>query len=212
MQKDSLTVSNDASKLANIPAIKRNDEETVCIFSSKLVQLRPIDCKQARGMDLLCHPSTYSSKRLSLCLHEEADTHNSIMIREVDTDLVVLAVVAVHTLELWESFGTGKNHKMVPTRRYVSALVSERSRRLPIFHALTGSDTTSFFARHGKKVACDYCVCRAGEWSLFSHRRDFNWPHRVVHCADVWQNQHIRRGLATGRLILVFLFMLHCTI
>jgi len=28
-----------------------------------------------------------------------------------------------------------------------------RSRSLPIFHALTGSDTTSFFARHGRKTA-----------------------------------------------------------
>ena len=37
--------------------------------------------------------------------------------------------------------------------RYASALGSVRLRSLPIFHALTGSDTTSFFARHGKKTA-----------------------------------------------------------
>ena len=45
------------------------------------------------------------------------------------------------------SFGTGKNYKILPT------LGPVRSRSLPIFHALTGSGTTSFFARHGKKTA-----------------------------------------------------------
>jgi len=82
--------------------------------------------------------------------------HSSIIIRSVDTDVVVLAVAAVHTLgikELWVSFGTGKNYKILPTHRYASALGPVRSRSLPIFHALTGSGTTSFFARHGKKTA-----------------------------------------------------------
>ena len=102
----------------------------------------------------------HTSEKLSPCSHEEADTrmmvhvadavdkgHNSIMIRTVDTDVVVLAVAGVHTLgikELWVSFGTGKNHKILPTHRYASALGPVRSRSLPIFHALTGSDTTSF--------------------------------------------------------------------
>ena len=117
------------------------------------------------GKDVLCYPSTYTSEKLSPCSHEEADTRmmvhvadavekgqTSIMIRTVDTDVVVLTVAAVHTLgikELWVSFGTGKNHKILPTHRYISALDSVRSRSLPIFHALTASDTTSFFARHG---------------------------------------------------------------
>ena len=59
----------------------------------------------------------HKREKLSPCSHEEADTrmmvhvadavdkgHNSIMIRTVDTDVVVLAVAAVHTLgikELW---------------------------------------------------------------------------------------------------------------
>ena len=121
------------------------------------------------GKDVLCYLSTYTSERLSPCSHEEADTrmmvhvadavdkgHNSIMIHTVDTDVVVLAVAAVHTLgikELWVSFGTGTNHKILPTHRYASALGPVRSRSLPIFHELTGSDTTSFFARHRRKTA-----------------------------------------------------------
>ena len=119
--------------------------------------------------DVLCYPSTYTTEKLSPCSHEEADTRmivhvadavdkgrNSTMIRTVDTDVAVLAVAAVHTLgikELWVSFGTGKNHKILPTHCYASALDPVRSRSLPIFHALIGSDTTSFFARYGKKTA-----------------------------------------------------------
>ena len=57
------------------------------------------------------------------------------MIRSTDTDVVVLIVAAVATLdrkELWVSYETGKNQ---------------------IFHALTGCDTTSFFAGYGKRPA-----------------------------------------------------------
>ena len=118
------------------------------------------------GKDVLCYPSSYTSEKLSPCSHEETDTrvmvhvadavhrgHNSVMIRTVDTDVVVLAMAAVHTLginELWISFGTGKNHKILPAHRYAATV---RSRSLPVFHELTGCDTTSFFARHGKKTA-----------------------------------------------------------
>ena len=51
------------------------------------------------------------------------------------------------------SFGTGKNHKILPTHHYASALGPVRSRSLPIFDVLTGSDTSSIFAWHGKKRA-----------------------------------------------------------
>ena len=63
------------------------------------------------GKDVLRYPATYTSEKMSPCSHEEADTrmmvhladavdrgHNAIMIRTVDTDVVVLAVAAVQTL------------------------------------------------------------------------------------------------------------------
>ena len=78
------------------------------------------------------------------------------MIRTADTDVVVLAVAAVATLsleELWVSYGTGKGHKVLPAHLFAKALGSSKSRCLPLFHALTGCDTTSFFAGHGKRTA-----------------------------------------------------------
>ena len=69
------------------------------------------------------------------------DGHQSVMIRSTDTDVVVLAVAAVATLEdlkeLWVSYGTGKNHQILPANLFAKALGLTKSKCLPIFHALT---------------------------------------------------------------------------
>ena len=132
-----------ATILQNLKTFLRSDENKKELFAflSQQAGKIEIDGKQVivtNGKDVLCYPSTYTSEKLSPCSHEEADIrmmvhiadavdkgHNSIMIRTVDTDVVVLAVAAVHTLgikELWVSFETGKNHKILPTHRYSSAL------------------------------------------------------------------------------------------
>ncbi len=69
------------------------------------------------GDKVKCFPSRESCEMLSSCSHEEADTrimvhvadavkmgHSSVMIRTVDTDVLVLAVAIVEKLkipELW---------------------------------------------------------------------------------------------------------------
>ena len=69
------------------------------------------------------------------------DGHQSVMIRSTDTDVVVLAVAAVATLEdlkeLWVSYGTGKNHQILPANLFAKTLGLTKSKCLPIFHALT---------------------------------------------------------------------------
>ena len=82
--------------------------------------------------------------------------HTSIIIRTADTDVAVLAVAAVATLgleELWVSYGTGKSRKVLRAPVFAKALGSSKSRCLAFFHALTGCDTTSFFAGQGKRTA-----------------------------------------------------------
>ena len=84
------------------------------------------------------------------------DSHQSVMIRSTDTDVLVLTVATVATLdlkELWVSYDTGKNHRILPANLFAKALSPTKSKRLPIFHALTGCDTTSFFAGYGKRTA-----------------------------------------------------------
>ena len=78
------------------------------------------------GTQVLVSPACDSSS-LAPCLHEEVDTrmfvhaadaasrgHKKIIIRSVDTDIVVLAVYVVQQLggdELWLDFGIGKYRK-----------------------------------------------------------------------------------------------------
>ena len=107
---------------------------------------------------------------LAPCNHEEADTRifihanhaakggmRKIVIRTVDTDVVVLAIANVHKLdvdELWIAFGVGKHMRYLPIHNITqSSLSREQCEALPFFHAVTGCDTVSFFAGKGKKTA-----------------------------------------------------------
>ena len=85
------------------------------------------------GTEVLYSPPATEGNRLSPYSHEEADTrmmahvadavekgHKSVMIRTTDTDVIVLAVAAVVSLdlnELWVSYGTGKSHKILPAHQ-----------------------------------------------------------------------------------------------
>lgn len=108
---------------------------------------------------------------LAPCTHEEADTrlmvhaldassrgHRRIKIRSNDTDVVVLAISVANALpadEVWVTFGTGKNVHNIPAHTIANSLGADKASALPMFHALTGCDTVSFFARRGKKTAWD---------------------------------------------------------
>ena len=171
-KKDSSPICHSTPKLARLLRSDDNKKELFTFLSEQVMTI-VIEGKQivaTHGTKVLCSPPLTVGSNLSPCLHEEADTrmmvhvadavgngHKSIMIRTADTDVVVLAVAAVAALsldELWMSYGTGKSHKVLPAHVFAKALGSSKSRCLPFFHVLTGCDTTSFFAGHGKKTAC----------------------------------------------------------
>jgi len=89
--------------------------------------------------------------------HAVQHGHHRILVRTVDTDVVVLAVMVAERLpaikELWIAFGVGKNLRYIAAHQIAAHLGSEKSRALPMFHALTGCDTVSTFVGHGKKTA-----------------------------------------------------------
>ncbi|KAK3740395.1 hypothetical protein QZH41_000916 [Actinostola sp. cb2023] len=115
----------------------------------------------------LCSSERNDLSNLEPCTQEEADTrillhvldaslsgHRKIMIRTIDTDVVVLAISIFHVIsvdELWISYGTGRNFRYLAIHEIATKLGQERSRALPLFHAITGCDTVSFFAGRGKK-------------------------------------------------------------
>ena len=104
---------------------------------------------------------------LAPCSHEEADTRiilhhpvkqgcTKILIRTVDTDVLVLAVTAAQRLdiaELWVAFGVGRNFRYLLAHQMANALGPECSVDLPMFHAFTGCDTVLFFNGRGKKTS-----------------------------------------------------------
>ena len=98
-------------------------------LSKTLIQSFEEDNKElvaTDGEQVPCAPSQHETNLLAPCNHEEADSrmmlhaahaarhgHQRILVRTVDTDFVVLAVMVVQKLsseyEIWLVFGTGKN-------------------------------------------------------------------------------------------------------
>ena len=93
--------------------------------------------------------------------HAAQHGHQRILVRSVDTDVVVLVVMVAQKLssqyEIWLAFGTGKNFRYLAAHKMASCLGPERSLALPMFHAMTGCDTVSSFVGHGKKTAWTIC-------------------------------------------------------
>ena len=105
------------------------------------------------GDTALCVPAR-DMTNLAPCNHEEADSRimvhvadaimlgfQKILVRTVDTDVVVLAVAVLPQLgraELWIAFGTGKNFRYIPAHEICASLGPQKSVALPVFHAFTG--------------------------------------------------------------------------
>ncbi len=113
-------------------------------------------------------PELHDLDSLSPCNHEEAESrmllhanhaalcggHLKILIRTVDTDVVVLTAVTLGPeYEIWLAFGTGKHFRHLEAHKIDTGLGSKKAQALPMFHALTGCDTVSSFVGHGKKTA-----------------------------------------------------------
>lgn len=104
-------------------------QELFSFLSKALIQSFDEDNKElviTDGEQVLCVPPQQDIHSLAPCSHEEANSrmllhaahaaqhgHNWILIRTVDTDVVVLAVMVAQTLpakyEVWLAFGTGKS-------------------------------------------------------------------------------------------------------
>ena len=157
----------------NFLRVDLNKKELFSFLSKALVQSFKQDKKElvvTDGDQVVCVPPQQDAHLLAPCNHEEADSrmmlhvdhaaqhdHHHILVRTVDTDVVVLAVMVAETLpadnEVWIAFGTGKHLRYLAAHQMAACLGSAKSLALPVFHALTGCDTVSAFVGHGKKTA-----------------------------------------------------------
>ena len=105
------------------------------------------------------------------CNHEDADNRivvhvmhvrqqgaKTIQVRTVDTDVVVILVGTFHNLtatqpfaDIWIAFGMDKNYRFYHINAICASLRKPRSRSLLVFHAFSGSDSTSAFNGKGKR-------------------------------------------------------------
>ena len=81
----------------------------------------------------------------------------SVIIRTVDTDVIVLAFSHFQGLasieKLWVSFGTGTDFRYIPIHDIAYAICPQMATALLFFRAFTGCDVTSYFTNRGKKSA-----------------------------------------------------------
>ena len=104
-----------------------------------------------------CNYEEADSRMLLHAFHAAQHGHHAILIRTVDTDVVVLAVSLAQRLQsedkLWVAFGTGQSFRYLAAHEIAAGLGREKARALLMFHTLTGCDTVSSFATRGKKTA-----------------------------------------------------------
>ena len=82
--------------------------------------------------------------------------YKNILIRTVDSDVVVLAISFANRIEcekLTVAFGIGESFRYLDVSRMALVLGDRKSHILSIFYALTDCDTTSTFAGRGKRTA-----------------------------------------------------------
>ena len=141
-----LAVSAEANIKTNKTFITTHQSNVLCINRQDIVGLVPCKYEEA---------DTHIILYLEDAVREK---HNRILIRTVDTDVVVLAVTAAQRInpsELWIAFGTGKNFRYLSIHEMARALGPEKCIALPVFHAFAGCDTVSSFAGRGNKTAWD---------------------------------------------------------
>ena len=91
-----------------------------------------------------------------MVLHAVHSQHNTVVVSSKDTGVLVLLLSHfqhIHCEHLWMLTGTAKKPRYIQIGAVFNNLPTDSATNLLPFHALTGCDTTSYFANHTKKSA-----------------------------------------------------------
>ena len=149
-----------------------NKKELFSFLSTKLmqVQFQEEKCVYITSGDQVL--TAGNGPPMGPCNHEEADTrvlvhllhalqYSSIaLVHTGDTDVVIILLSNFHHIitvqpaaEIWISLRAGKTTKMIYLNNIASSLGVTACKAMALFHAFTGSDSTSSFKFKGKR----YC-------------------------------------------------------
>ena len=170
-----ISVQENTQIFDNFTNFLKNDENKSELFSlaakllTTVVDAVDINLVCTNQESVLSNSQTLDLSTLQPCTHEEADTRMFVHVDDIsknglkkisviatDTDVVVIALYAYQYLnldELWIDFGRCTNQRYYPIHVYAKLLGKEKCDALPFWYALTGCDTVSQFAGHGKKTA-----------------------------------------------------------
>lgn len=96
-----------------------------------------------------------ADERIFVHLKNISNDFPRVLIKTVDSDVVVIAISIFHKVvlrELWIEFGTGKSLRFIPVHEVAINLGAEKCYALPFFNAFSGCDTTSAMSGKGKKA------------------------------------------------------------
>ena len=170
-------VSDQAKLPGNWLGFLRDPEDKKELFSfltGKVAQFRHLE---GTSLNITSDESVLSwgsSFQMGKCNHEEANTwivvhilharkqgSKSVLVRTVDTDVIVILVGQFHYftrtqpwVDVWVAFGMGRNYRYYGINSISANLGPEKSVALSVFHAISGCDTTSAFWGKGKKRQC----------------------------------------------------------
>ncbi len=106
--------------------------------------------------DLTQLRATHEEADIRLMLHAVHSQFNTVVVSSGDTDVLVLLVSNFPLAQcerLWMLSGTAKKRQYIPIDAVFNNLPRDSATNLLPFHALTGCDTTSYFANHTKRFS-----------------------------------------------------------
>ena len=152
-----LNVPSNKSRLACFlgSAVLRENYDFTVVVSGAFEHAEEVKSNTPE-MDLSPLSAAHEEADTRLLLHVKHMPQSRIIVYSRDTDVLVLLIYQCERLparQLWMRTGSNKDHRYIPIHDVVKTLPSGVVKELLAFHAFTGSDTTSFFFRKGKKGA-----------------------------------------------------------
>ena len=150
------------------------------------------------------------------CTLSIKDTIMQVLIRRVDTDIVVIMIrlfnelLSLHpSANAWISLGMGKHFQLVSVNAICASLGPDTSQAMPLFHSFTVCDTTSCFKGKGKKSAWEAWrrIPTQAAWAFYSGSlwQDNQWNFRNVQQEEQDPGEYATNtGKCNNPILLVF--------